>query len=43
MDIEEFLISEIKNEVEIMNEYAYIKLYFTYDILELLSRKSNEF
>ena len=41
MDIEEFLFSEIKNEVEIMNEYAYFKLYFIDDILELF--ESNEF
>ena len=43
MDIEEEFFSEIKNEIEIMNELEYFKLFITNDILELLSRESNEF
>ena len=43
MDIEEGFFSEIKNEIGIMNELEYFKLFFTDDILELLSRESNEF
>ena len=34
---------EIKNEIDIMNEFEYFKLFFTDNILELLSRESNEF
>ena len=36
MDIEEEFFSEIKNEIEIMNELEYFKLFITDDILELL-------
>ena len=43
MDIEEGFLSEIKNEIEIMNELEYFKLFFIDDILELLSRESNEY
>jgi len=43
IDIEESLISKIKNDIEIMNELEYFQLFFTDNILELLLRESNEF
>ena len=39
MDIEEEFFSEIKNEIEIMNELEYFKLFFSDNILGLLSRE----
>ena len=43
MDKEESFISEIKNQIEIMNKLVYFTFLITDDKLELLSRESNEF